>query len=51
MHLMMPKTEAQQCLSALHRARESMMRERVTASNQIHGFLFEFGISLPVGLP
>lgn len=25
------------------------MRDRVKASNQIHGFLLEFGISLPVG--
>lgn len=49
MRFVTPKTESQQCLSALHRVRESLVRERVMASNQIHGFLLEFGISLPVG--
>ncbi|MGJ9420840.1 IS110 family transposase [Massilia sp. CMS3.1] len=44
-----PKTEAQQCLSALHRTRESLVRDRVKAINQVHGFLLEFGISLPTG--
>ena len=50
MRFVTPKTESQQCLSALHRVRESLVRERVKASNQIHGFLLEFGISLPDGL-
>lgn len=49
MRFVTPKTESQQCLSALHRVRESLVRERVKASNQIHGFLLEFGIALPVG--
>lgn len=49
MRFVTPKTESQQCLSALHRVRESLVRERTKASNQIHGFLLEFGISLPVG--
>ena len=49
MRFVTPKTASQQCLSALHRVRESLVRERVKASNQIHGFLLEFGISLPVG--
>ena len=49
MRFVTPKTESQQCLSALHRVRESLVRERVKASNQIHGFLLEFGISLPIG--
>ena len=49
MRFVTPKNEAQQTLSALHRVRESLVRERVRASNQIHGFLLEFGISLPVG--
>ena len=49
MRFVTPKTESQQCLSALHRVRESLVRERVKTSNQIHGFLLEFGISLPVG--
>jgi transposase len=45
----MSKNEAQQTLSVLHRVRESLVRERVKASNQIHGFVLEVGISLPVG--
>ena len=49
MRFVTPRNEAQQTLSALHRVRESLVRERVRASNQIHGFLLEFGISLPVG--
>lgn len=44
-----PKTEAQQVLTALHRVRESLVRDRVKTSNQIHAFLLEFGISLPTG--
>jgi transposase len=39
MRFVTPKTESQQCLSALHRVRETLVRERVKASNQIHGFL------------
>ncbi|NLC23958.1 MAG: IS110 family transposase [Oxalobacter sp.] len=49
MRFVTPKTEAQQTLSALHRVRESLVRDRVKTSNQIHGFLLEFGISLPIG--
>lgn len=49
MRFVTPRTEAQQILSALHRVRESLVRDRVKASNQIHAFLLEFGISLPVG--
>jgi transposase len=44
-----PKTEVQQTLSALHRVRESLVRDRTRTSNQIHAFLLEFGISLPIG--
>jgi transposase len=33
----------------LHRVLESMVRERTRTVNQMHGFLLEFGISLPVG--
>lgn len=47
MRFVTPKTEAQQCLSALHRVRDSLVHDRVKTSNQIHGFLLEFGISLP----
>ena len=46
MRFVTPKNEAQQCLSALHRVRESLVRDRTKTSNQIHGFLLEFGISL-----
>ncbi|WP_250487010.1 IS110 family transposase [Caballeronia sp. GaOx3] len=49
MRFVTPKTEAQQTLSALHRVRESFVQDRVKTVNQIHGFLLEFGISLPVG--
>lgn len=50
MRFVTPKTESQQTLSALHRVRESLIRDRTKAINQMHGFLLEFGISLPVGL-
>lgn len=49
MRFVTPKNESQQTLSALHRVRASLVRDRVKTSNQIHGFLLEFGISLPVG--
>lgn len=40
---------AQQTLSVLHRMRESLVRDRTKTANQMHGFLLEFGISLPRG--
>ncbi|MBN3851721.1 IS110 family transposase [Paraburkholderia sp. Ac-20342] len=49
MRFVTPRTEPQQTLSALHRVRESFVRERVCTGNQVHGILLEFGISLPVG--
>lgn len=49
MRFVAPKTESQQILGAMHRVRESLVRDRVKTSNQIHGFLLEFGISLPTG--
>ena len=49
MRFVTPKTESQQTLSALHRVRDSLVRDRTKTSNQMHGFLLEFGISLPVG--
>jgi transposase len=48
MRFVTPKTESQQALSALHRVRDSLVFDRVKASNQMHGFPLEFGISLPV---
>lgn len=50
MRFVSPRTETQQTLSALHRVRESFIRDRTRAVNQIHGFLLEFGISLPTGM-
>lgn len=49
MRFVTPKTESQQTLSALHRVRESLVRDRTKTSNQIHAFLLEFGFSLPIG--
>ncbi|OTP74886.1 IS110 family transposase [Caballeronia sordidicola] len=49
MRFVVPKTEARQVLSALHRVRESLVRDRTKVVNQLHGFLLEFGVSLPVG--
>jgi transposase len=49
MRFVTAKNEAQQTLSVLHRLRESLIRDRTKAINQLHGFLLEFGISLPVG--
>ena len=49
MRFVTPKTESQQTLSALHRVRQALVRDRVCTTNQMHGFLLEFGISLPVG--
>jgi transposase len=43
------KTPEQQTLLALHRVREALVAERTATANQIHGFLLEFGVSLPVG--
>ena len=43
------KTAEQQTVLALHRVRESLVAERTATSNQIHAFLLEFGIDLPVG--
>lgn len=50
MRFVTPKSPDQQTLSVSHRIRESLIRDRTKTVNQIHGFLLEFGISLPVGL-
>src|SRR5512144_3287200 len=49
MRLVSPRPEAQQTVSALHRVREALIRDRTGTINQVHGFLLEFGISLPKG--
>jgi transposase len=50
MRFVTPKTESQQTLSVLHRMRESLVHDRTKTANQMHGFLLEFGVSLPRGL-
>lgn len=50
MRFVQPRTEAQQAMRALHRVRESLVRDRVKTTNQMHAFLLEFGISMPVGI-
>lgn len=49
MRFAQPRTETQQAMRALHRVRESLIRDKVNTTNQLHGFLLEFGISLPTG--
>ncbi len=44
-----PQIEAQQATRALHRVRESLIKDKVKTTNQMHAFLLEFGISLPRG--
>ncbi len=51
MRFVSPKTETQQTLSVLHRLRESLVRDRTKTANQMHGFLLEFGVSLPEDWP
>ena len=50
MRFVSPRNETQQTLSALHRVREGLIRDRTGTVNQIHGFLLEFGVSLPKGM-
>lgn len=47
MRFVTPKTEAQQTLSVLDCLLESLIRYRTKSIDQLHGFLLEFGISLP----
>lgn len=49
MRFVQPRTEAQQAMRALHRVRESLIRDKVKTTNQMHAFLLEFGISMPIG--
>jgi transposase len=43
------KTEAQQGVLALHRAREQLMKMRNMQRNQVYGLLYEFGAVVPAG--
>ncbi len=49
MRFVQPRTEAQQAMRALHRVRESLVRDKVKTTNQMQAFLLEFGISMPKG--
>ncbi len=49
MRFVQPRTEAQQAMRALHRVRGSLVRDKVKTTNQMHAFLLEFGISIPIG--
>ncbi|MGP1124398.1 IS110 family transposase, partial [Serratia sp. CY47444] len=49
MRFVTPRTEDQQAMAALHRVRDAFVKERVKTTNQMHGFLLEFGISMPRG--
>lgn len=42
-----PRTESQRAMRVLHRVRESLVRDKVKTTNQMHAFLLEFGISMP----
>lgn len=44
------KTEEQQALLAIHRARQGFVKARTAQANQIRGLLAEFGIIIPQGL-
>ncbi|VEA72823.1 Transposase IS116/IS110/IS902 family [Serratia rubidaea] len=50
MRFVTPRTEDQQAMAALHRVRDSLIRERVKTTNQMHVFLLESGVSLPRGV-
>ncbi|EEI9213331.1 IS110 family transposase [Salmonella enterica] len=50
MRFVQPRTEAQQAMRAQHRVRESLIRDKVKTTNQMHAFLLEFGISMPTGI-
>ncbi len=41
------KTQEQQSVQALHRVRSRVQRDRVSLSNQLRGFLYEFGFIAP----
>ena len=49
MRFVSPRNESQQTISATHRVREGLVRDRTATINQIHAFLLEFGVSLPKG--
>ena len=44
------KTAEQQAVLALHRSRQSFIKQRTAQANQIRGLLAEFGIVVPRGI-
>ena len=44
------KSKSQQTLQAEHRVRARIIRARTALSNELRGFLVEFGLVLPIGL-
>jgi transposase len=50
MHFVAVKSEEQQAVLAVHRARELAMTNRTAQANQIRGLLAEFGIVVPQGV-
>jgi transposase len=44
------KTQAQQAILAVHRARQGFVKARTAQANQIRGLLAEFGMVIPQGL-
>ena len=44
------KSVSQQHLQQLHRARQLAVRDRTAHTNQLHGFLLEYGIESPKGI-
>ena len=48
--LRLVKTQAQQTVLSLHRARAGLVKSRTALANQIRGLLGEFGIVLPQGI-
>lgn len=50
MHFVPVKTDDQQAVLALHRARQGMVQARTAQANQIRGLLSEFGIVIPQGI-
>lgn len=50
MRFVSTRSEAQQDIQNLHRIRERLVRHRTGLSNEIRGFLMEYGIVIPQGI-
>ncbi len=50
MRLVAVKTEEQQAVLALHRARQGFVQQRTAQANQIRGLLAEYGVIIPQGI-